>query len=404
MTGPVHTVDEQLLAEMVQRESTSVFNERLIASALVSPMVIAFVVWLQVTAAGALQALEWGAMIAGVELLILFFGRGFRKALQGNRPINRWLNAQLMCCGLLGLMWGAATWFVWAPDKFFFYVATLCVLVGVSFICMVVMAPMRWAMLPFAVGLFILPLMQLLVIDNPVGREIGVGWVAMIAVQLRYSRDLRQELIRQIDSSVRNSMLVESLTRVSRELTRANTEKETRNAELHALMEQLNHLVTFDQLTGAYSRRYFMEELDRQVALHARHGAPVSLIMMDLDHFKSINDRYGHEVGDRALREAALHAKAELRDGDMLGRVGGEEFLVLLPMTNLEAATSLAERLRLSLAAVGLVEGVQIIRIPASLGVAELRDDEDATAWLRRADDGLYKAKAAGRNRVVAVA
>jgi diguanylate cyclase (GGDEF)-like protein len=147
-----------------------------------------------------------------------------------------------------------------------------------------------------------------------------------------------------------------------------------------------------------------MEELDRQVALHARHGAPVSLIMMDLDHFKSINDRYGHEVGDRALREAALHAKAELRDGDMLGRMGGEEFLVLLPMTNLEAATNLAERLRLSLAAVGLVEGVQIIRIPASLGVAELRDDEDATAWLRRADDGLYKAKAAGRNRVVAVA
>ncbi len=83
MTGPVHTVDEQLLAEMVQRESTSVFNERLIASALVSPMVIAFVVWLQVTAAGALQALEWGAMIAGVELLILFFWPRFSQSLAG---------------------------------------------------------------------------------------------------------------------------------------------------------------------------------------------------------------------------------------------------------------------------------------------------------------------------------
>jgi diguanylate cyclase (GGDEF)-like protein len=301
-------------------------------------------------------------------------------------------------------MWGAATWFVWAHDKFLFYVTTLCVLVGVSFICMVVMAPMRWAMLPFAVGLLILPLAQLLFIDNPVGLEIGVGWVVMIAVQLRYSRDLREELVRQIDSSVRNLMLAERLTRVSHELTLVNSEKENRNAELNAVMEQLNNLVTFDQLTGAYSRRYFMEELERQVALHERHGAPVSLIMMDLDHFKSINDSYGHGVGDRALREAALNAKAELREGDMLGRVGGEEFLILLPMTTLDAAANLAERLRVALAAVSLVEGMQIIRIPASFGVAELRDNEDATSWFQRADEGLYRAKAAGRNRVVSVA
>ena len=403
MTGSVHTVDEQLVAEMVQFERASVFNERLIASAFVSPLGIGFVAWLQTTAAGALQALEWGVMIACVELLIIFFGRGFRKAALGNRPTELWLKAQLVCCGLLGLMWGAATWFVWAPDKFLFYVTTLCVLVGVSFICMVVMAPMRWAMHPFAVGLMILPLAQLLFIDNPVGREIGVGWVVMIAVQLRYSRDLREELVRQIDSSVRNLMLVERLTRVSQELTLVNFEKEARNAELNAVMEKLNHLVTFDQLTGAYSRRYFMEELDRQVALHERHGSPVSLIMMDLDHFKSINDRYGHGVGDRALREAALHVKAELREGDMLGRVGGEEFLILLPMTTLDAAVNLAERLRVSLAAVGLSEGSHIIRIPASLGVAELRDNESATSWFQRADEGLYSAKAAGRNRVVAV-
>ena len=404
MTGSIHVVDEQLVAEMVQFERTSVFNERLIASACVSPLGISFVAWLQTTAVGAVQALEWGFMIVCLELLIIFFGHGFRKAALGNHPTDRWLKAQLVCCGLLGLMWGAATWFVWAPDKFLFYVTTLCVLVGVSFICMVVMAPMRWAMLPFAVGLLILPLAQLLFIDNPVGLEIGVGWVVMIAVQLRYSRDLREELVRQIDSSVRNLMLAERLTRVSHELTLVNSEKENRNAELNAVMEQLNNLVTFDQLTGAYSRRYFMEELERQVALHERHGAPVSLIMMDLDHFKSINDSYGHGVGDRALREAALNAKAELREGDMLGRVGGEEFLILLPMTTLDAAANLAERLRVALAAVSLVEGMQIIRIPASFGVAELRDNEDATSWFQRADEGLYRAKAAGRNRVVSVA
>jgi diguanylate cyclase (GGDEF)-like protein len=130
----------------------------------------------------------------------------------------------------------------------------------------------------------------------------------------------------------------------------------------------------------------------------------VSLIMLDLDHFKLINDRYGHSVGDRALREAALHARAELRDGDILGRVGGEEFLVLLPMTNRAAACSLAERLRMALAAASLMEGTQTIHIHASLGVAELSPNEDASAWLQRVDAALYQAKSTGRNRVVAAA
>jgi diguanylate cyclase (GGDEF)-like protein len=398
------TVDEHLVAEAVDFERASVFNERLVASAYVSPLGIGFVTWLQMEAVGAPRALTWSLLIVCVELLIIGFGRRFRTAVLAGSSVSRWLNAQFVCCGLLGLMWGAATWFVWAPDKFLAYITTLCVLVGVSFICMVVMAPMRWAMLPFSAGIALLPLSQLPLINQTVGYEIGVGWVVMVAVQLRYSWELRRELVLQIDSSVRNGLLVQRLKQVGRELTLANAEKEARNAELNAVMQQLNQLVTFDQLTGAYSRRYFMEELDRQVALHVRHGAPVSLIMLDLDHFKLINDRYGHSVGDRALREAALHARAELRDGDILGRVGGEEFLVLLPMTNRAAACNLAERLRMALAAAVLMEGTQTIHIHASLGVAELSPNEDASAWLQRVDAALYQAKSTGRNRVVAAA
>jgi diguanylate cyclase (GGDEF)-like protein len=402
VTGLDHALDEQLVAQTVQFERASVFNERLLASAYVSPLGIGFAAWLQMQATGAQRALAWSLLIVSVELLIIGFGRGFRKAVLQARPISPWLNAQLLCCGLLGLMWGTATWFVWEPEKFLFYITTLCVLVGVAFICMVVMAPMRWAIVPFALGVSIPPLVQLAFISQIVGYQIGLGWVVMIAVQLRYSVELRGELLRQIDSSVRNVMLVERLTQIGQALSLANSEKEARNAELSAVMKQLHELVTFDQLTGAYSRRYFMEELDRQVALHGRHGAPVSLIMLDLDNFKLINDRYGHSVGDRALREAALNAKAQLRDGDMLGRVGGEEFLVLLPMTGREAAISLAERLRASLAAVDLIDGAQTIQVPASFGVAELYLNESTSAWLRRADQSLYQAKAAGRNRVVA--
>jgi diguanylate cyclase (GGDEF)-like protein len=395
-----HSVDT--LETSVHAEIASVFNERLVASALISPLGIGFVAWLQMEAVGLRNAVLWSLLIVPVELLIIGFGRAFRTAALQGKPIGPWLLAQFVCCGLLGLAWGMATWFVWASDRFLFYIITLCVLVGVSFICMVVMAPLRRAMPAFAVGLTVLILAQLMTIDNQVNLEIGVGWVVMVAVQWQYALSLRRELVRQIDSSVRNVILVEQLTQVSRELSAANLEKESRNDELKAVMDKLNRLVTFDQLTGAYSRRYFLEELDRQVALHERHRAPVSLVMLDLDHFKLINDQHGHSVGDRALRAAAMSTRSQLREGDMLGRIGGEEFMALLPMTDRTAAVQLAERLRLALEAVELVEGEVTIHIHASMGVAELQPDEDASAWMRRTDEALYLAKNGGRNRVVA--
>jgi diguanylate cyclase (GGDEF)-like protein len=387
-------IDEGLVADTVRFELAGLFNERLLASAYVAPFGIGFIAWLQTESGGAGRALLWSTLIVSVVLLTIVFGRGFRNARLSNRPIRPWLNAQLFCSGLLGLVWGSASWFTWAPDKFLFYIITLCVLVGVAFSCMVIMAPLRWAMSYFSLGLGLIPLVQLIYIDNPAGLEIGIGWVMMIGVQLLYAKELRGELVSQIDSSVRNQRLVTRLKQVGQELTRTNS-------ELSLAMEQLNQLVTFDQLTGAYSRRYFMQELDRQVALHARHGLPVSLIMFDLDHFKLINDQHGHSVGDLALREAAVNAKAQLRDGDVLGRVGGEEFLVLLPMTGRESATILAERMRSALAAVRLVEGQHVFNIPASFGVAELRLNEECSSWIRRVDDALYKAKSTGRNRVV---
>jgi diguanylate cyclase (GGDEF)-like protein len=232
--------------------------------------------------------------------------------------------------------------------------------------------------------------------------EIGIGLLVMGVVQLRYSVVLRNELVAQIDSTVRSGMLVHRLTQVGQQLTQAITEKDARNAELNVVMQQLNSLVTFDQLTGAYSRRYFMDTLERQLALSVRHGSIASLIMLDLDHFKAINDQYGHAVGDRVLHSAAKTAMAELRDGDMFARVGGEEFIALLPMTGKDAAMKLAERLRLAIAGAAIEEGERVIRISVSAGVAELSKEESSSAWLRRVDIALYEAKTAGRNCVVA--
>ena len=188
------------------------------------------------------------------------------------------------------------------------------------------------------------------------------------------------------------------------DLQAVNAQVAAKNTELELAMEKLNRLVTTDQLTGAYTRRYVFEQMERKAAAKARHGTPLSVIMLDLDHFKSVNDRYGHPVGDRALQAVARAVTGQLREGDILARIGGEEFLVLLPMTDQAAAMQLAERLRQTLAATTITEGDETIALPASFGVAELQDGEELGAWYHRLDATLYKAKSQERNALVAAA
>jgi len=135
----------------------------------------------------------------------------------------------------------------------------------------------------------------------------------------------------------------------------------------------------------------------RELEQYVRNGALV-VRLHDLDHFKAINDHYGHPAGDRALREVVRAVNTQLRDGDMLARVGGEEFLVLLPMTGMQDAHALAERLRQTLESTHIVEGSKKVFLPASFGVAELLPKENFSEWLRRVDAALYQAKDQGRN------
>jgi diguanylate cyclase (GGDEF)-like protein len=145
-----------------------------------------------------------------------------------------------------------------------------------------------------------------------------------------------------------------------------------------------------------------VEQMEQLVSTRQRHGTSAATIMLDLDHFKRINDTFGHPTGDRALLEAVRAVNAQLRDGNLLGRIGGEEFLVLLPMTDLAAAMPLAERLRQTLAGASIMDGTSAIALPASFGVAELRAAESHSEWFRRVDSALYQAKERGRNTLVA--
>ncbi len=402
--NPGMELDESLIDDQVRLALSCSFVERVVQSTYVSPLGILLLAWLISKVAGWTIALQWAAMMGVVELLIIGVGRRYQQKLDAAQDIRCWVQAQLVASGFLGLAWGSAVWLVWVDGDMPIYLTSLCVLVGVSSICMVTMAPVRMATLMFSLGMLLPPLVQMLWINNPIAPQIAVGWLVMTIAQMWTARDLHQELARELASALRNKALLQLLSSTSGELYRVNTQVEEKNNELGTALTQLKELVTHDQLTGAYSRRYIFEQLERHAAMHQRHSAPVSAIMFDLDHFKNVNDRYGHPVGDRALQEVVRAINAQLREGDILARVGGEEFLVLLPETDLPAARLLAERLRQTLAATSItVDGGITLYLPASFGLAELCAAEGYVEWFRRADSALYQAKAQGRNALVAV-
>lgn len=170
-------------------------------------------------------------------------------------------------------------------------------------------------------------------------------------------------------------------------------------------IEQLKSEASFDPLTNSYNRRELDRMIEHNIATAHRYERPLSVIMLDIDHFKRVNDTYGHPVGDRVLKEISGKVRSLVRKGDYVSRYGGEEFMVVLPDTDMNHALDLAERLRVSIEdqEIEVREG-RSLKVTASFGVATLKKDWDKDALIQEADKMLYKAKSGGRNRVMPVA
>jgi diguanylate cyclase (GGDEF)-like protein len=182
------------------------------------------------------------------------------------------------------------------------------------------------------------------------------------------------------------------------ELTVAELEAE--NIEHQRLVEELEKLSITDPLTSIYNRRKFNELLTMEIERSKRYQNSLSIIMCDIDHFKKINDTFGHDVGDKAIKKFSKQIRENIREIDMLARWGGEEFMILMPNVSVENAHSVAEKLRM------IIEKTEVETagsFTASFGVTDLMLDDTSETFIKRADQALYKAKHSGRNRVESI-
>lgn len=209
------------------------------------------------------------------------------------------------------------------------------------------------------------------------------------------------EVIDSLSSDM--GQMEEDMARNHRELVDARShavEAEARIVALERELEEVSNMVREDQLTGTLNRRGMDEAFKRELARVGRMASPFSIGLLDIDHFKRLNDTHGHQVGDQALVHLASVVKELLRSTDSVARYGGEEFLLLLPNSDLDDAEKVMLRLQRELTKQFFLHDNKKVLITFSAGVAQLASDETQDGLLKRADEAMYKAKAAGRNRV----
>jgi diguanylate cyclase len=250
-------------------------------------------------------------------------------------------------------------------------------------------------LMPFLFGVFRLSTGALLILTL---YTISLYLAAILAVLRNKPEtlDLRLEIVQWIVLCVVLTWFAFMggyISKLRRTLSASNTRLET---AFHTIQE----MSVRDELTGSYNRRYLMQLLVQEKNRIDRGGREMAVCILDIDFFKRVNDQYGHLAGDAVLRVFAQEAQRILRTSDIFGRYGGEEFLMILPQTDLEGARVIADRFRQTLEQLEFPEIDLRLKVTVSTGIAEYRSGEDVAQTLARADAALYRAKREGRNRV----
>jgi diguanylate cyclase (GGDEF)-like protein len=299
---------------------------------------------------------------------------------------HRW---QFMIRTLQGVLWGSAAlmFHVQGEQAFINDLGILVVLITVSAISMINSAPSFRSLLGFSSGILLLPAAYYFWLGDSQHVLFGFGLLMLWLVELETGRDVFRQFVSGVRWGVANQEM--------------SLQLEERNRQLDELNQHFRSVAIHDELTGLYNRYFITRQLVQHLELFVRYATDCTLILVDIDHFKNVNDSFGHAVGDKVLVAFSRQIENQLRQGDIFARYGGEEFILVLPLTDVEAALQLANRILRSISSVQLLEDPVSLGVTASFGVAQLKKDETVDDWLRNADQALYRAKQNGRNCVM---
>jgi len=376
--------------------------ERARHTALIAPSGTLFFAWLEYGTIELSRILLWLALVTVPDLLT-FVSTSYH--LRHPPKPDRLQLAHLCQNGLhllAGFSWGIAAFMFQTegPNATTNDLIIMLVLGCVASTCIINMSPSYRSFIAFSLA----TLCPVMLHNYLVGDTLHVKFIFGLLVLLLATWQFGWLAYRQFGNSVRQLVLNQTFrAKLERAMKIADDSQavlEERNMQLAKALVRVEHLATRDELTGLLNRRYMTGQIQHEFELFVRHGNPCSLIMLDVDFFKKVNDEFGHSAGDRVLREVSKRLLVETRNNDFASRFGGEEFLLLLPMTRLDDAKMLAERIRLALERSPCIDS-PALNVTASFGVAELMPGEAVDDWLNRADKALYKAKQGGRNRVI---
>ncbi len=390
--------------EEVFFEQLRVYLARTRTAILSAPLAWALLAYIHGANVGYGAALTWVASIAAIDAVALIISSRFENNLPRPERYAFWRYRQHFLHAIAGLAWGFSVFFFVRPGDVVAELVTYVFLVAVSASCVTALSPFRTAVLLFTVGVWIPPMVMMGMAGDVLHWQLLLGAMALLGVQNLFAWLANRQLLEGIEQAVSNRRLNEALLLTRDELHRANRDLEAKNRELTGMTQRLRELAMHDDLTGSFNRRYLISQIEEEIAVCARHGLVATLLMLDLDHFKKINDEYGHLPGDAVLREVTEIVQSTLRDSDVFARYGGEEFVAILRMTGSDEAKALAERLRHKIALHVFQVFPERRQITVSIGVAEYQIGDSADTWLERADSALYQAKASGRDRVMVYA
>ncbi|PXW96255.1 diguanylate cyclase (GGDEF)-like protein [Sphaerotilus hippei] len=377
-------------AVALQREIARQFGQREFGAAMTSWLGFCLLAYTMRDVAPARHIALWLGLCALWESCNLVQSRLLSQARVSDTRRPRLLRGLTVTIGLDGLTWGLAPFLMAVPGNPPYlmlqtlYLACVCAL-SIQGVCM-----HRPAMLGFMVPLM-LPLgIAHLLADEPLRHIMGLGCLIILALSLFYGIISRRLNVSAITAMVDNREMAATLQR--------------RNGELRTALDTIQELAQRDPLTNALNRRALLERLQAEFARQDRLGTPVGLLLIDLDHFKRVNDQHGHLAGDDVLRATARRLEETMRASDLVARFGGEEFACVLAVRDADELREAARRVHAALGGTPFVlpSAAQApITVTASVGAALRQRNESINALIGRVDRALYQAKAQGRDQVV---